>query len=84
MDVVSIVLKILLLLCSLGLIAVVLMQPSEDEGLSAAITGINPQSFLSGTKDVGRMAFLAKMTKIFAFVILLLTLSMLVIDKFFA
>ncbi len=83
MDVVSVILKIALLLCSIGMIVVVLMQPAEDDGLSSAITGVNPQSFLANRREMGRIAICARLTKILAVVILVLTITMLVIDKFF-
>ncbi len=83
MDVVSVILKIALLICSIGMIIVVLMQPADDDGLSSAITGVNPQSFLAGKKEMGKIAICARLTKILAIVILVLTIGMLVIDKFF-
>jgi len=83
MEVVSVILKIALLIASIGMIVVVLMQPSEDEGLSSAITGINPQSYLAGKQEMGKIALCARLTKILAVVMLVLTIALLVIDKFF-
>lgn len=83
MDVVSVILKIVLLLASIGMIAAVLMQPADDDGLSSAITGMNAQNMMGGKREVGIVALCAKLTKILAIVILVLTVALLVIDKFF-
>jgi len=83
MDVVSVILQIALLLASIGMIAVVLLQPAEDDGLSSAITGMNAQNMMGGKREVGRVALCARLTKILAVVILVLTIAMLIIDKFF-
>lgn len=73
MDVLTIVLTVIQVLCGLFLIAVVLLQSGKSAGLSGAIAG-GADTFLSKNKAKGVDAKLAKMTKWVALVFMVLTL----------
>ena len=73
MDVLTIVLTVIQVLCGLFLIAVVLLQSGKSAGLSGAIAG-GADTFLSKNKARGVDAKLAKMTKWVALAFMVLTL----------
>ena len=73
MDVLTIVLTVIQVLCGLFLIAVVLLQSGKSAGLSGAIAG-GADTFLSKNKARGVDAKLAKMTKWVALAFMILTL----------
>lgn len=72
MKVLQIILTVIQVLCSLGLVAIVMMQSGKEGGLGA-ITG-SSDSFLSKNKGSSREAQLAKLTKWIAALFLILTL----------
>ncbi|EGL83754.1 preprotein translocase, SecG subunit [Caldalkalibacillus thermarum TA2.A1] len=67
-------LKVLLILISLALIAVVLLQSGRSAGLSGAISGASEQ-LLGKTKARGIDALLGKLTVVFGTIFILLTLA---------
>ena len=71
-------LTIIQLLCGLVLIAVVMLQSGKSEGLSGAIGGV-ADSFLAKNKAKTIDAKLARATKWFGAVFLILTLVLLII-----
>ncbi len=75
---VKLILSIVLVLCSLVLIAVVMLQSGKSAGLSGAIAG-GADTFLSKNKAKSVDAKLAKMTKwvAIAFMVLALVVSLL-------
>ena len=73
MSVIEIILVILEALCSVSLIAVVLMQSGKEAGLSGALSG-SSDSYLSKNKKGGLDQVLASSTKWIAGVWVLLTL----------
>ncbi len=75
MGVVETILVILEALCSVALIAVVLLQSGKEAGLSGALTGAS-DSYLSKNKKGGLDQILASSTKWIAIVWVLLTLAL--------
>ena len=75
MGVVETILIVLEAICSVALIAVVLLQSGKEAGLSAALAG-NSDSYLSKNKKGNLDAMLASSTKWIALVWVLLTLSL--------
>lgn len=71
MEVLRIILTVIQVLCSLSLVAVVMLQTGKG-GLSGAIAG-SGESFMSKNKNVGKEAKLALFTKIITAVFLVLT-----------
>ncbi len=76
MGVVETILIILEALCSIALIAVVLMQSGKEEGLSGALTGGSSDSYLSKNKKGNLDAMLASSTKWIALAWIILTLAL--------
>ena len=75
MEVVLIILKILLALCCIGVVAVVLMQDSNSDGLSGVIGGGNSDSFFGKNKGHTMQAKLSKLTVILAIVFAVLVIA---------
>ena len=75
MGVLETILIVLEAICSIALIAVVLLQSGKEAGLSAALAG-NSDSYLSKNKKGNLDAMLASSTKWIALVWVLLTLSL--------
>ena len=75
MGVLETVLIVLEAICSIALIAVVLLQSGKEAGLSAALAG-NSDSYLSKNKKGNLDAMLASSTKWIALAWVLLTLSL--------
>ena len=73
MSVIETILVVVEALCSVALIAVVLMQSGKESGLSGAIAG-NSESYMSKSKNGGLDKMLAKSTKWIALAWILLTL----------
>ena len=73
MAVVELIMGILLLVLSLGLVVAVMLQSGKDKKLSGAIAG-GAETFLSKGKAKSLDAKLAKATKWFAIVFVILTL----------
>ncbi len=75
MGVLETILIVLEAICSIALIAVVLMQSGKEAGLSGALTGAS-DSYLSKHKKGNLDAMLASSTKWIALAWVLLTLSL--------
>ena len=75
MGVVETILIVLEAICSVALIAVVLMQSGKEAGLSGALAG-SSDSYLSKNKKGNLDAMLASSTKWIALAWVLLTLSL--------
>ena len=73
MEIVKIIVTVLEVICSIGLIAVVLLQSGKEAGLSGALSG-SSDSYLSKNKKGGLDQVLASSTKWIAGVWVLLTL----------
>ena len=74
----SMVLTILQVLCSLAMVAIVMLQSGKSAGLSGAIAG-GADTFLSKNKAKSLDAKLAKMTKWVAIVWVVLTLALCIV-----
>ena len=79
MNVLTLVITILQLLCGLGVILIVLMQSGKSAGLSGAIGGV-ADSFLAKNKAKTLDAKLARATKWVGAVFLILTLVLLMLQ----
>ena len=75
MEILKTILVIFEVLCSVALIAVVLVQSGKEAGLSGAIAG-NSDSYMSKSKNSGLDKKLAAATKWVALVWILLTLAL--------
>ena len=75
MSVIEIILVVLEALCSVALIAVVLLQSGKEAGLSGALAG-SSDSYLSKNKKGGLDQILASSTKWIALVWIVLTLAL--------
>lgn len=73
MSVLEYILGAVLILVSIGLIVLVLLQESKQQGLSGAIAG-GSDTFFSKNKGRTREAQLEKLTKILSIVFIILTL----------
>ncbi len=82
MAVVTTVLKAILCLCSVFLIAVILLQSGKG-GLSAALTGIDG-GIGSKAKARGRDALFAKLTRIAGIAFMVIALAIMIISRFFS
>ncbi len=76
MGVFETILIILETLCSIALIAVVLLQSGKEEGLSGALAGGSSDSYLNKNKKGGLDAMLASSTKWIALAWIILTLAL--------
>jgi len=79
MDTLNVVLNVVLILCSIALIAVVLMQQTKSSGLGGAFAG-DTQSFTARGQAASKEAKLQKLTKILAIVIGVIAVAMTIID----
>ena len=79
MNALTLVITILQLLCGLAIILIVLFQSGKSAGLSGAIGGV-ADSFLSKNKAKTLDAKLARATKWFGAVFLILTLILLILQ----
>ena len=74
----NLVITVIQVLCSLVLVAIVMLQSGKSAGLSGAISGM-ADTFLSKNKAKTMDAKLARATKWFGAVFLILTLILLII-----
>lgn len=79
-PIIKFILLIIIALCAIGIIAVVLMQESEDNS-SNAITGIK-ETYYSQNKGANREGRLKKATIILAVAIAVLVIVYFTLDKF--
>ncbi len=82
MQALLVVLVVLLVLVSLGLIAVVLLQPGKSQGLSGAIAG-GAETFFGKNKAKSYEGKLLLATKIGAACLFGLSLAVVIIDRLF-
>ena len=75
MEIVKIIITVLEVICSIGLIAVVLMQSGKESGLSGAISG-GSDTYMGKGKSSTLDQKLASATKWIALVWVLLTLTL--------
>ena len=75
MEIVKIIITVLEVICSIGLIAVVLMQSGKEAGLSGAISG-GSDTYMGKGKSSTLDQKLASWTKWIALVWVVLTLSL--------
>ncbi len=75
MGVIETILIVLETICSIALIAVVLLQSGKESGLSGALAGVS-ESYLSKNKKGSLDQMLASSTKWIALAWILLTLSL--------
>ena len=78
MKAMNLVITVIQVLCSLVLVAIVMLQSGKSAGLSGAISGM-ADTFLSKNKAKSVDAKLAKMTKWVAIVWILLTVALCII-----
>ena len=83
MQTVIIILDIVLILTSIILIAVILLQPGKSAGLSGAITG-GAETFFGRNKAKSYEGKLALATKIAAGMVFVISLAILVLERFSA
>ena len=78
MEALAWILRILFLLVCVVIIALVLMQDSKGEGLSAAITGGTRSTFISKNKGRTKEGLLSRLTVVFSilFVVLAILLGL--------
>ena len=81
MEIVSLIIKIILCICSIFLIAVVLLQSGKGN-VGAALGGM--ESVMGKSKARGRDALLAKLTKGTAIVFMVLAVAVVVIARYFS
>ncbi len=81
MDILSLVIKIVLIVFSVFLIVVVLLQSGAKQGLSGAITGGAEQMF-GKKKARGMDALLVKLTKVAAVGFMILAALLVIIHKY--
>lgn len=81
MDIISLIIKIVLVVFSVFLIVVVLLQSGSKQGLSGAITGGAEQIF-GKKKARGMDALLVRLTKVAAVGFMILAALLVIIQKF--
>jgi len=81
MDILSLIIKIVLVVFSVFLIIVVLLQSGSKQGLSGAITGGAEQIF-GKKKARGMDALLVRLTKVAAVGFMILAAMLVIIQKF--
>ena len=79
MDVLSLIIKIVLCVCSLFLIVVVLLQTDESGNANSMISGAQA----SRSKARGLDALLSRLTKVAAVVFMVLAAALVLIQRFF-
>ncbi|MCR5432759.1 MAG: preprotein translocase subunit SecG [Lachnospiraceae bacterium] len=73
MEALTWILRILFLLICVAIIALVLMQDSKGEGLSAAITGGTRSSYISKNKGRTKEGMLSRLTIVFSVLFIILS-----------
>ncbi|MEG1559437.1 MAG: preprotein translocase subunit SecG [Clostridia bacterium] len=81
MEIVSLILSIILVLCAVLLITVVLVQKSKSGGLGGAFGG-DTQSFTPRGKAASKEAKLQKLTITTAIIIGVLAIALMIINQF--
>lgn len=81
MDVLTILIKVVLCIFSVGLIIAVMLQDNNRAGMSGSITG---NSSMTKGKARGRDALLLKLTKICGIGLVILAIALVLISKFAA
>jgi preprotein translocase subunit SecG len=81
MDVASLIIRIVLVLCSLFLITVVLLQQGKSAGLSGSIAG-GAEVVFGKNKAKSYEAKLENMTKIIAILFMVLSITLVVMARF--
>jgi preprotein translocase subunit SecG len=81
MDILSLIIKIILIVFSVFLIVVVLLQSGAKQGLSGAITGGAEQMF-GKKKARGMDALLVRLTKVAAVGFMILSALLVIIHKY--
>lgn len=81
MDVLSIIIKIVLVIFSVFLIAVVLLQSGQSKGISGAIGG-GAEAMFGKKKARGMDALLVKLTKFSAVGFMILAVLLVIIQKY--
>ena len=76
MEVVKIILTVLEVICSVGLVAVVLMQSGKEAGLSGALTGNNDTYLSKAGKTLDKTLAAATKWIALAWIVLTLVLSL--------
>ena len=79
MDALTLVITVIQVLCSLVLVAIVMLQSGKSAGLSGAISGM-ADTFLSKNKAKTADAKLARATKWVGAIFLILTLVLLILQ----
>lgn len=79
MEALNTILNIVLIICSIALIAVVLLQQTKSGGLGGAFGG-DTQSFTARGQAASKEAKLQKITKILAIVIAVIAIAMTIIN----
>lgn len=74
MEALAWILRILFLLVCVVIIALVLMQDSKGEGLSAAITGGTRSTFISKNKGRTKEGLLSRLTVVFSILFIVLAI----------
>lgn len=77
----QIVLEIVLVLVSAGVVAAVLLQPSKSGGLSSTMTGMT-DTYFRQNKSRTREARLALATKVGTAVLVVISLTMVLVNRF--
>ena len=79
MEVVEIIVNIVLIICSIALVAVVLMQQTKSSGLGSAFGG-ETQAFTARGRAASKEAKLQKITVILACVIGVLAIALMILS----
>ena len=82
MAIASLVIRIVLIVCSVFLIVVVLLQQGKTAGLSGAIAG-GAETFFGKNKAKSYEGKLETLTKIVAVLFMVLSVTLVVLAKFF-
>ncbi len=82
MEILSLIIKIVLVVFALFLIVVVLLQSGQKSGVSSAISGGSDMMFGGKKKARGKDAMLVRFTKISAIGFMVLAVALVVIQKY--
>lgn len=80
METIILIVNIIMILCSVVLIAVVLMQEGKSSGLGA-LTGGSTESFFGKHQSSSREGRLQRLTTIFIAIIAVLSIAMVLLSK---
>ncbi|MCR5521097.1 MAG: preprotein translocase subunit SecG [Lachnospiraceae bacterium] len=76
MEALTWILRIVFLIVCVAIIALVLMQDSKSEGLSAAITGGTRSTFISKNKGRTKEGMLSRLTIVFSVLFIVLSVAL--------